>query len=91
VLRASYPYPPECLEGRFSELRLEGVLKSSLPGAVFQRGEGAGGSGLVPDGSSVLRCPDRKLATRWVEAKNLAPRDWAPKGRGEPVVQPATA
>jgi hypothetical protein len=25
-------------------------------------------------------CPDRKLATRWVEAMNLAPQDWAPFG-----------
>jgi hypothetical protein len=29
-LALSYPYSPECVGGKFSELRVEGVLRSSV-------------------------------------------------------------
>jgi hypothetical protein len=84
LLRSILRYSPKCLVEEFCELRLYGVLGSSLPAPTFFMGD-------------VFLCPPECInlaqhkKSEWEEAEKPVPSDGCLKGRVEPVAQPASS
>jgi hypothetical protein len=88
-------YSPECVEGKFCELRLLGLLGSSqhlaMPSQPQEQPNTSPFGGCAACDEAATLPSVKKLLPAEVGAMNFVPQAWAPMGRGEPVVQLAAA